>query len=277
MKALFILIITLLNVASLNAKPIIFAPLPQANTQRVFEDFNPMILYLEKTLNEHIELRYEKRYDDIIEQFKANKIDIAYFGPLPFVALYKQFPSAQPIITFHENDGQNGYRCALVKFAKDTVNFQDNPRPKIALTQPLSTCGYTKTKMLLKEYYNQDLSKMLYRYMGKHDEVALSVIRGEFLLGGMKESIAHEYQSLGLQIITTSPLLPGFSLVVNTQTLSSEQIESIKKALLSAPKEVYETWGKELSHGMSEPDLELFQSLSVEILEFEIPPVGNVK
>lgn len=277
MKALFILIIILLDALSLYAKPIIFAPLPQSNTQKVFEDFNPMVLYLEKILNEHIEFRYEKQYDDIIEQFKANKIDIAYFGPLPFTVLQKRFPFATPIVTFHENDGKNGYRCVLVKFANDTVHFQENPRPKVALTQPLSTCGYTKTKLLLKESYNQDLSKMLYRYLGKHDEVALSVIRGEFLLGGMKESIAQEYKSLGLQIVSTSPLLPGFSLVVNTQTLSSEQIESIKKALLSAPKEVYETWGKELSHGMSEPDLKVFQSLSVGILEFDVPQVGNLK
>lgn len=275
MKALFILIITLLNIASLNAKPIIFAPLPQSNTQKVFEDFNPMILYLEKMLNEHIEFRYEKQYDDIIEQFKANKIDIAYFGPLPFVALQKKFPSALPIITFNESDGKSGYHCVLVKFAKDTVHFQENPRTKVALTQPLSTCGYTKTKLLLKERYNQDLSKMLYRYVGKHDEVALSVIRGEFLLGGMRESIAQEYTSLGLEIIATSPLLPGFSLVVNTQTLSPEQIEAIKKALLSAPKEVYETWGKELSYGMNEPNHKLFNLLSAEILEFEVPQMGN--
>ena len=277
MKALFILIIILLDALSLYAKPIIFAPLPQSNTQKVFEDFNPMVLYLEKILNEHIEFRYEKQYDNIIEQFKANKIDIAYLGPLPFVALQKKFPSAMPIITFHESDGASGYHCVLVKFAKDSVDFQSEPSPKIALTQPLSTCGYTKTRLLLKEHYNQDLSKMLYRYLGKHDEVALSVIRGEFLLGGMKESIAQEYKSLGLQIVSTSPLLPGFSLVVNTQTLSSEQIESIKKALLSAPKEVYETWGKELSHGMSEPDLKLFQSLSIGILEFDVPQVGNLK
>lgn len=167
--------------------------------QKVFEDFNPMVLYLEKMLNEHIEFRYEKQYDDIIEQFKANKIDIAYLGPLPFVALQEKF-SAVAIITFHESDGASGYHCVLVKFAKDSVDFQSEPSPKIALTQPLSTCGYAKTRLLLKEHYNQDLYENALSLLGKHDEVALSVIRGEFLLGGMKESIAQEYKCLGFKL-----------------------------------------------------------------------------
>jgi len=274
-KRLLIVVTLLLSTLSLHARPIIFASLPHANIQRVFEDFSPMTQYLESALNEKIEFRYEKQYDDIIEQFAANKIDVAYFGPLPFSVLQKKFPSALPIVTFHESNGKNSYRCVLVKFAQDTIDFKVEPRVKIALTQPLSTCGYTKTKVLLKEHYNQDLSKMLYRYVGKHDEVALSVIRGEFLLGGIKESVAREHKNLGLEIVSVSALLPGFTLVANTQTLSREQIETIKKTLLSAPKEVYETWGKELSYGMSEPDMALFNGLSMDMLEFNVPPSGN--
>jgi len=276
-KRLLTVAVLFSTLTSLDARPIIFASLPHANIQRVFEDFSPMTNYLESALHEKIEFRYEKQYDDIIEQFATNKIDIAYFGPLPFLVLAKKFPSALPIVTFHESDGKNSYRCALVKFAKDTVDFKTQPRPKIALTQPLSTCGYTKTKILLKDYYHQDLSKMLYRYAGKHDEAALGVIRGDFLLAGIKESVAQEYKSLGLEIVSVSALLPGFTLVANTQTLSPEQIETIQKTLLQAPKEVYETWGKELSHGMSKPDAALFNGHSMDLLEFDVPPSGNFK
>lgn len=275
MKVFLIPIILFFSIVSLNAKSLTFAPLPLASTQRIFEDFNPMVTYLEKALNEKIEFRYEKQYDDLIEHFSSNQIDMAYFGPLPLLALQKKFPSAQAIITFHEVDGKNGYRCVLVKFAKDTVDFKSEPRPKIALTQPLSTCGYTKTKLLLKEHYHQDLSKMLYRYMGKHDEAALGVIRGDFLLAGMKESVAKEYKTLGLEIVATTPLLPGFSLVVNTQTLSKEQIQTIQTSLLNAPKELYETWGLEISYGMSKPDIALFEALSSDMVEFDVPHIGN--
>lgn len=276
MKTTAMLILLLFsNMLFLHARPLIFAPLPLSNTQRVFEDFSPMTQYLEKNLGEHIEFHYEKHYDTIVTLFQENKIDIAYFGPLPFVSLQKTFPAALPLVTFHESDGAQGYRCVLVKFARDRVDFTHSPRIKVALTQPLSTCGYTKTKLLLKEHYGKNLEDMLFRYVGKHDEVALSVVRGDFLVGGVKESVAHEYATLGLEIIASTEMLPGFTLVVNTQTLSASQIDTIKQTLLSTPKEIYQTWGKELSYGMSEANGALFKSLSHGLLEFDVPHTGN--
>ncbi|MFW9626805.1 MAG: PhnD/SsuA/transferrin family substrate-binding protein [Sulfurospirillum sp.] len=258
---------------SLHARPLVFAPLPFFNSNQILEDFFPMVNYLEEALDENIAFHYEKKYDDIIAAFKANKIDIAYFGPLPFLTLQKSFPYALPIITFHESDGERGYRCALVKFAGDTLS--PKATLKVALTQPLSTCGYTKTKVLVNDYLHTNLDTMLYRYVGTHDEVALSIIRGDFQMGGMKESIAKEYASLGLEVIQTTSLIPGFSLVVNTQTLSLEQIEKIKSILLAAPKEVYQTWGKDIRYGMSETDMEMFKHLKSEIETFNVPQSGS--
>jgi len=260
---------------SLEARPIVFAPLPFFNTNKVLEDFFPMVNYLEEGMDENIAFHYEKKYDDLIAAFKANKVDIAYFGPLPFLALQKSFPSALPIITFHESDGAKGYRCALVKFAGDTLSDIPTKKLKVALTQPLSTCGYTKTKVLINTYLHSNLDTMLYRYVGTHDEVGLSIVRGDFHIGGMKESIAKEYASLGLEIIDTTPLIPGFSLVVNTQTLSFEQIAKIKAILLSTPKEVYEKWGKDISYGMSETDLKMFENLKSDMESFTIPHSGS--
>ena len=269
------LFIALFIALSLEARPLVFAPLPFFNTNKVLEDFFPMVNYLEEAMNENISFHYEKRYDDLIAAFKANKVDIAYFGPLPFLTLQKSFPYALPIITFHESDGERGYRCALVKFAGDTLADTQKKELKVALTQPLSTCGYTKTKVLINTYLHANLDTMLYRYVGTHDEVALSIVRGDFHIGGMKESIAKEYASLGLEITQTTPLLPGFSLVVNTQTLSFEQIEKIKSILLSTPKEVYQTWGKDIRYGMSATDMEMFQHLRSDIGSFDVPQSGS--
>lgn len=269
------LFIALFIALSLEARPLVFAPLPFFNTNKVLEDFFPMVNYLEEAMNENISFHYEKKYDDLIAAFKANKVDIAYFGPLPFLTLQKSFPHALPIITFHESDGERGYRCALVKFAGDILADTPKKELKVALTQPLSTCGYTKTKVLINTYLHSNLDTMLYRYVGTHDEVALSIVRGDFHIGGMKESIAKEYASLGLEITQTTPLMPGFSLVVNTQTLSFEQIEKIKSILLRAPKEVYQTWGKDIRYGMSATDMEMFQHLRSDIGSFAVPQSGS--
>lgn len=275
MRRYLCLFLTLYSAFTLHARSLVFAPLPFFNTNKVLEDFFPMVNYLEEAMGENIAFHYEKKYDDLIAAFKANKVDIAYFGPLPFLTLQKSFPYALPIITFHESDGEKGYRCALVKFAGDTLSSLPKERLKVALTQPLSTCGYTKTKVLINTYLHSNLDTMLYRYVGTHDEVALSIIRGDFHIGGMKEGIAKEYASLGLEITQTTPLIPGFSLVVNTQTLSFEQIEKIKTILLSTPKEVYQTWGKDIRYGMSEADIEMFQHLKSDVATFNVPQSGS--
>lgn len=266
---------TLCAILHVNARPLVFAPLPLENTQKAFETFSPMVTHLENALQESITFRYEKRYDDIITLFASNKIDIAYFGPLPFSVLAKQSPFAKPLVTFHEQDGSPGYRCVLVKFATTQINTQDPKTLKVALTQPLSTCGYTKTKVLLEQKFGLSLDELSYRYLERHDAVALNVVRGEFDLGGIKESIAKEHASLGIDIVATSPLLPGFTLVVNTRTLTPEQIETIKKTLLSTPKEIYTTWGKEISYGMSEAHYELFDTIEPSNPVFYIPTQGN--
>lgn len=266
--------LTLFLLQNVQARPIVFAPLPLSNTQKSFEDFNAMVSHLEKALGETIAFRYEKKYDDVIALFQANEIDIAYLGPFPFITLKEQFPFAKALITFHEKDGKNGNRCVLVKFAKDSLALHVKSL-KVALTQPLSTCGYIKTKLLLEKKFHLNLDETQYRYLGQHDEVALSIIRGEFNLGGMKESIARNYISLGLEILETSEHLPGFTLVVNTNTLTPEQIDTIKKRLLTTPKEVYKTWGKDISHGMSEADEKLFEKIVFSPKNFTIPQSGN--
>lgn len=270
--SLFLIVVLSLHV---EARSITFAPSPLNDTQTVFEEFTLMVNYLEEKLDQKINFHYEKKYDDMITSFKENKIDLGYFGPLPMATLQKSFSAAVPLLTFNEPDGKNGYRCVLVKFAKDKIDFQKNKDVKVALTQPLSTCGYMQTKTLLKTHIDKNIEEMKFNYLGNHDEVALSIIRGKFDVGGMKESIAKEYESLGLKVLYTSQMLPSFILVANANTLSTEEIAKIKKILLEAPQEIYKTWGKSISYGFNEIDLESLNALKVDKLHYNIPQKGN--
>lgn len=275
MQLFITLFLTVLVCLHVEARSLTFSPSPLNDTQKVFEEFTLMINYLEEKLGEKINFHYEKKYDDMITSFAENKIDLAYFGPLPLVTLQKKISSAIPLVAFNEPNGKSGYRCVLVQFAKDDINFQKSKNIKVALTQPLSTCGYMQTKALLKTYASQNIEEMKFNYLGTHDEVALSIIRGDFEIGGMKESIANEYTSLGLKVLYTSQMLPSFTLVANANTLSSNEIATIKRILLEAPKEVYSTWGKSIAYGFSEIELESFKSLNADTLQYDIPQKGN--
>lgn len=275
MRAFVISLLSVFFCILSEARPLTFSPPPLNSKQAVLEEFSSMLSYLEEQSGKKIDFVYEEKYDDMIDAFEQNKIDLAYFGPLPLVTLRKNFASAIPIITFHEPNGQSGYRCVLVKFATDTLDFKDASNIKVALTQPLSTCGYMQTKVLLKTYANQNIETMKFNYLGNHENVALSIIRGAFSIGGMKESIAKEYQSLGLQILHTSQMLPSFTLVANANTLSEQDIANIKQILLDAPKEVYQKWGKSISYGVSEVDLKQIDALNINNLIYDIPQKGN--
>ena len=275
MKFFLTFLCSLVCLLYVEARTLTFAPLPMNDTQKVLEEFSAMVNYLETQLNENIDFVYEKKYDDIINAFKENKIDLAYFGPLPLITLRQSQANALPLVTFNESNGKSWYRCALVKFANDHLIFKEANKTKLALTQPLSTCGYMQTKNLLKSYANIDIELMKFNYLGNHDNVALSIIRGDFAIGGMKESIAQEYASLGLQILYTSQVLPGFTLVANRSTLNEQQMEKIKQILLDAPPEIYKKWGKNISYGVSTVNLQQFELLKIDTSSYQIPQKGN--
>jgi len=258
----------------LYARPLVFTSFPYTQQKSLFDDFAPMLRYLEESLHTPITFHYEAKYNDIIDLFQQNKIDIAYLGPLPLRILMEKAPDALPLVSFNEKNGKPNFQCVLVKFPEDTIDFTKPQTITIALTKPSSMCGYFMSNVLLNTYAHLPLKVVHYRYINNHDEVALSVIRGEYFLGGMKKSIAQEYRSLGLQILSYSAPLVGPAIVVNRQTVTKEQIEIIKQALLSAPASHYSTWGEFISHGTYEVSPEKY--LSIDIKEVKtIPQKGN--
>ena len=255
-----------------NEKRVIkFAPLPTKKASKNIEDFLPINSYLKEKLPIEIKYVYKKDYQDILNGFKDGTIDMAYLGPLPLISLKKEYMFVRPLITFKQKSGSSKYRCVLAKFKND--KFDKKKQVKIALTQPLSTCGYLMTNILLKDNFSIELKKQKYDYTMSHTNALISVVKGEFLIAGAKESIAKKYESLGIEIIAKSKLLPGFSLVVNTQTLSKEQIREIEETLLELPQEKYKSWKGITENGIEKANIEDYDELNV---DFYIPKKGNI-
>ena len=273
MKKVYLFISLLVLSGHLVAKDSInFAPLPLKKGIQNIEAFLPITSYLKKKLDIETDFIRIRDYADIIKGFQDGSIDMAYLGPLPLIYLRKNYKDALPIVTFKQANGESYYRCVLAKFREDTI---DKSKPlKIALTQPLSTCGYFMSNILLKEQLGIDISKQQYRYTMSHSNALLRTLEGKFVIAGAKDTIAKQYATLGMEIIAQSQPLPGFSLVVNTKTLSKEQIDSIRKTLLDIPKETYEQWGGITSKGMIHSSIKEYESLEV---DFDaIPHKGNM-
>lgn len=255
--------------------PIRFAPLPMENREALVVQFRPMVEYLEQKLGRAIVFDFSESYDKILEKFLSNRIDLAYLGPLPYVELRAKDDHAEPLIHFREASGQPMYTCSIVRFADKPIKLQGLSNHNIALTQPLSTCGYLSVNGLLLEH-GSSLADNRYRYLDKHDAVALAVIRGEFDAGGLKTAIARRYTHMGLTILAETPPFPGFGLIGNRATLSQETLEAIRQAMIrldpaGADKEMLARWGGSIGYGAVQATDADYRTVRTYKGELEIP------
>lgn len=255
-------------------EPITFAPLPMETPETVVNQWKPALDYLGNTLGKSLRIEYSDSYTTILEKFKAGKLDLAFLGPLPYVTLKERFPAAVPVVHFNEKNGQPSYTCAIVALAERKLAAKDLRGKKIALTQPLSTCGYLSTDGLLRRA-GSDLEKNRYRYLDKHDAVATAVARGDFDAGGLKTTIGQKYAHLGLQVIAESQPLPAFTLIANGARLSPERIAAIGTALVSADATQRATWGDNIRHGTVPANDKDFDAVRKLRTRADIPEKGN--
>lgn len=232
------------------AETLTFSPLPMETPYTVASQWKPLLTYLEQTLGITLKIDYSASNDEILDKFRAGQLDLAYLGPLPYVTLKKTFPATEPVAIFHENNGQPTYTCALAVSAESAFRLKGLKGHKVALTQPLSTCGYFATQGLLHQS-GSSLEVNHYRYLGQHDEVALAVVRGEFDAGGLKTAIARKYAHLGLVVRAESPALPGLALVANSNRVSARRIAQIRQALLDVDDKIRQQWGDNIRNGVT--------------------------
>lgn len=274
LKVASFLALLLLGVSPAVAEPLVFAPLPMETPYTVAAQWKPLLGYLERQLGVTLQIDYSGSNDEIVEKFRDGRLDLAYLGPLPYVKLRKNLPAAEPVVIFREKDGAATYTCALVVAADFPLELKSLKHKRIALTQPLSTCGYFATQGMLQQQ-GRSLEENRFRYIGPHDEVALAVVRGDFEVGGLKTAIAGKYAHLGLTVVAESPSVPGLALVANRNRLSAERIEQIRQLLLNAPPEVRQQWGDNIRNGVAPASDRDYDGMRRLPMPAAIPTQGN--
>lgn len=276
MRKIYILFMILLFSTNIYAEnpPLRFAPLPMESKKEIAKDFSAPVSYLSKKLNRKINMVNYTNYEDILEGVKRNYIDIAYMGPLPYAFLKTNDKQVEPLVGFYEKGKSKGYKCVLVKSILDDTpkNFKNK---KLALTQYLSTCGYFATQKLLKNTLSTDIENLKYRYVKKHSNVATSVLKGKYLLGGLKDTIANKYKNMGLEIVASSEKMPSFILIANKNTIDGETIRKLKTILLNTPPSIYTKWSDRFSNGMFTVDEKVLIKIQNELSKIDLPKKGN--
>jgi phosphonate transport system substrate-binding protein len=234
------------------AQGIRFAPLPLERRETVEAQFQPLAGYLFQQLGVPVTLVLLSDYAMVLEYFRQGRVDLAYLGPLPYVQLRRSFAQAHPLVMFREPSGSASYTCAVVGMLGEVQGLDDLEDRHIALTQPLSTCGFFATDLMLRRH-GSALARNSFFYAGSHTDALLAVARGSAHLAGAKATIAWKFQKLGLTILDESEPLPGFALVANGNTLSQEQRQAIVQAMMAADQRLREGadlgWGEPIRYG----------------------------
>lgn len=256
---------------------LVFAPLPTQSEESVFKTFSPMVRYLEKTLHVSISFHFSHSYEALLTDIHQGIVDIAYLGPLPYIELKATSAFVEPLVFFNKANGKPLYRCVLVAWGDSYAPLSKlNNYHSFALTDPLSTCGFLSVSGLLRGA-KHFLDEHPFSYLGTHDEVALSVVKGRFDYGGVEEDVAHRYQHLGLSIVAQTNLIPSFALVANTQTLSPNLQQKVTEALLNAPESEYQMWGKGINKGVSLANDDVYAPVRIMRLENLVSQRGTVQ
>lgn len=247
--------------------PLRFAPLPMVSQEAMVQEYIGPVRYLEEKAGRPIELVYTKDYHSLIERFRRDEIDLAYVGPLPYVMLSHGLDAAAPLVRFLESDGRDSYTCALVVFGNNPLPPGGMSGKRLALPDPLSTCGDVGMGAILGQA-GVPLRETQRSYLDRHDAVAMAVILDKADAGGLKTAIARKYASLGLKIVAESPPVPGFVLVANRHTVPAETRRLLREGLLAlhprdnpADAERMRGWGGNMRHGAVTSDETDFATL----------------
>lgn len=162
------------------AEEVRIALVPSEDAERMAEGFEPIRAQLEKDLGRKVELTTVTDYSSVIEAMRADKVDVAWYGPLSLV-LAKQQAEAEPF-AIAEMEGKGiTYRSLVIVAASSSIQtMQDLKGTKIALVDPSSTSGnliprsevMAATGLKAEDFFAQ------VTYAGSHDAALMALVSG---------------------------------------------------------------------------------------------------
>ncbi len=155
--------------------------LPNQTRDRLVAKFEPLIDYLEKTTGLELELSIPEEYSDLLEQFEAGHVDLAWFGGL----MYVQAAQKSGAIALALRDIDLEYTsCYLAKAADTRVRITEFAGESFSFGPELSTSGH-----LMPRYFMTEDGLDPERFFGSvqhsagHDQTAQWVSDGTVTLG----------------------------------------------------------------------------------------------
>jgi phosphonate transport system substrate-binding protein len=226
-----LILVALCMVLPLLAKDtLVFGAITTQKVTKVKKKLTPFLKYLEQETGKKVVFKTGKTYGDTISKFNSGEFDFGYIGPSPYVIASKEAKNLN-ILAGLETKGKP-YFYGVIVAAKNNANVNavaDLAGKDFGFGSKKSTLSfYMPAHMLMEAGVADKLSS--HSFLGKHDKVALAVIKGKVAAGGIKEAVANKYANK-LKVVAKSEPVYDFMIVAHKGMDSGLQ-DKIKAALL---------------------------------------------
>lgn len=216
--------------------PIRIAVLPDQARDRLTSKYASLIEYLESSTNLDFEFSIPRDYPDMLAQFEAGRIDLAWFGGLTFVQAISS-GHALPI-AFRDVD-LAFTSCYLVKSSDTRATISEFGGESFSFGPDLSTSGHLMPRYFMANA-GLDPDKFFgsIRHSSGHDQTAIWVSNGTVALGVANCVIVQslfESEVLhpdNVRIIETTPPYADYVWAAS-DSLSEDVRQSLLDALLA--------------------------------------------
>lgn len=212
-------------------KTVYFGVIPRDNPRIMYEKYQPLLDYLASRTPYTYELILKKNYEETVNALGNGEMDIALLGPLTYLEAHAKY-GAISILKPKGVEGSATYKSVMIRKKDSPVrNISDLKGKSVAFASSKSTSGNLIPRYLLANagIHLSDLSG--YANFDYHDSVVKAILKGQYTVGAVRDSVAKKYAKLGIETIAESESIPTGPLVAGPGTPYAV-IENIKKALL---------------------------------------------
>ncbi len=218
--------------------------IPEQNIFRQRERYHLLRMYLIKKLGISVNFTSLSRYGNIIERFKAENMDGAFFGSFTG-ALAIQRLGVEPLVRTVNFDGTSTYHGYIfVRKDSHIRDVKDMRGKRFAFVERATTAGYLFPLAYFKERGIDDIRSYLGEvfFAGSHDAAILAVLNREADIGAAKNTIYDQLASENprieqeMTILAASKTVPQNALAVR-KDLDPALKQALKDVLLTMDKD----------------------------------------
>ena len=204
--------------------------LPDQSIESLVAKYSPLIGYLAQKTGLEFELVVSDGYAGLLEDFHADRVDIANFGGLTFIQAERR-DNAVPLVM--RDTDLNFASCYLVSAADDRSSVAEFYGESFAFGPRLSTSGHLMPRYFLNAAgIDPDTFFASIRHSSGHDETAILVRDGDVGIGVANCLIVASMNADGrlqpgeVRILETTPAYADYVWAVH------EHMDASKKMLL---------------------------------------------